>query len=170
MTETCSIDLELPFGTHKVYVTTVTDTSFRLEENPLFCLSVDDESDLEDLPEYKDVFEAQALDDSGFRFVRVTERAGFKRTQFVVGSGYQVAALKPIFEDVIAAGGYWERLFHGIVIILVPPDSSYDPKDDIRRALRLKSWQRIVCQVAGSAIWPSKLRVYFRRSLPGYRF
>ena len=161
--------VDFHFGWVSVDVTLLAPGIARLEENPLFCLSVDDESELADLPEYKDVFEIEEKANGRYRFVRVKERANYRRIDFMIGSGFQAKALQPIFDAVLASGGYCERVFGGVVTILLPPNCEYDPGDDLRKALRLKWWQRATCRLLESRIWPVRIRFFFHSRLIGYR-
>ncbi len=43
---------------------------------------------------------------------------------------------KAFCDDVMQAGGMWERALGGIVIVHVPPDSSFDPETEIERIIQ----------------------------------
>jgi hypothetical protein len=83
---------------------------------------------LTELAGYRDVIEAEPVAPSRIRFVRVAKASGWRSCSFVLPRGHlESRAGQALLERVTAAGGHWERLFSGVLVICMPPDSTIDP-------------------------------------------
>jgi hypothetical protein len=86
-----------------------------------------------DLATFGDVVEA-TRDPHGVLLVRLlVSSAGFCRFEFalpreVIGS----QGLADFCEAVMQEGGNWERVFTGLLIVHLLPDSSFDPEEEIK--------------------------------------
>ena len=76
---------------------------------------------------YDDVIEVEAEFHGAFPFVRVIEQSGLVRSTSILS---QAAATNPklatLLDEVVQAGGYWERAFGGALFIALPPNAGID--------------------------------------------
>src|SRR5262245_27384552 len=111
-------------------VTRIAERLYRLELDPLLFLFSDDEE--ADLPNYRDIIEAEEIGPSALKFVRVVERARFKRFEFLVSEGFaESAKMTAIMSKIQQHNGYSERIMKGILIVYLPEHADYDPTGDI---------------------------------------
>lgn len=83
---------------------------------------------LSELAAFRDVIEAEPVSESKIRFVRVAKASGWRSYSFVLPRDYLDSAKgRSVLQRVEAAGGYWERLFSGVLVICMPPQSAVDP-------------------------------------------
>jgi hypothetical protein len=139
MDEPIEVSIEYPSGAtnNASLVTPLGNGRYRLEEDPLSCFMADSPRDLRKLPNYGDVFEAEAIAARALRFVKVVERARLKRFQFPVSRDFvESPELNTILSKVESLNGYWERVFGGILIIYLPEDSDYDPSEELKNMSR----------------------------------
>lgn len=135
MSDKIEVSMEYPQGTDDAAVVTrVGDGLNRFELDPLSFLMAGSEEELEALPRYGDVVEAEEVGPSALRFVRVVQRARLTRFEFIVSK--QVAdsdGLNKVLSKVEHHRGHWERVMDGIVLIFLPEGAGYDPTDDIQQ-------------------------------------
>ncbi|PYV21447.1 MAG: hypothetical protein DMG24_19465, partial [Acidobacteria bacterium] len=71
---------------------------------------------------YHDIIEAEPQTDGTLRFLRVRTRSGLKTVCWVLSrTAAESPALFPLLDKVIAVGGYWERIFGGVLLLHLPP-------------------------------------------------
>ena len=107
-------------------VTYLGDRRYCLEESPL---------DIESAQIF-DVIEAETVDPSTIRFIRVVEKSRWKTYSYFLNQesieslelAAKLAAVKP-------EGVRWDRVFGGMLFVYVPPDSDYDPDSDLESVL-----------------------------------
>lgn len=84
-----------------------------------------------------DVVEAHRNSDNELAVIQLVEPGNFRSFQFILPLGW---AEKPemvnVLNHILAVGGEWEGFFGGILLVALPPDTSYDPSDEIANAYR----------------------------------
>lgn len=94
------------------------ETHFQLISEP-FVLG--DEGEEATLPKYKDVIEVEQVEDGVYRFLRVKERSPFRKINFLLSHDLaESPQLKQLLDELTEAGGYWEIVFGGMLILLLP--------------------------------------------------
>jgi hypothetical protein len=75
---------------------------------------------------YHDVIEAELQTDGTLRFLRVYRPSGLKSVSWMISQSVADSpALSALLDKVMSAGGNWERLFGGLLIVHMPPQQ-YD--------------------------------------------
>lgn len=93
---------------------------------------IEDEEQLQHMPHYGDIIEAEVLKPNTLKFVRVIKRANLKRYEMLISQKMaESAKQKEILSKVELEDGYWERLFGGMLTIFVPETSAFDPTEAI---------------------------------------
>ena len=83
---------------------------------------------------FGDVIEADSNTAGGLRFVRVAERGGWRTYDFVLPSELiESERVVTILDRVLSLGGRWELVFGGVLLLCLPPATSYNPTEDIQR-------------------------------------
>jgi len=133
MSDEMKVSIEYPDGTidDAALVTRVAERLYRLELDPLLFLFSDDE-ERPDLPAYRDIIEVEEIGLTPLKFVRVVERARFKRFEFLVSKEFAASEkMTAIASKIQQHNGYSERVFGGFLIIYLPEQADYDPTNDI---------------------------------------
>ena len=108
-------------------VTSMGPGVYRLEESPL-CSEV---------ASFGDVIEAEQDDVGRLRFRRVVSRAELRTYRWLLPKRIVESEEFRVFCDtVIQAGGMWERVLGGVVMVHLPPSSDYDPEVEIKRIIQ----------------------------------
>ena len=95
-------------------VTPLGANRYRLEENLLLGEAT-----------YHDILEAEAQADGTLRYLRVAEPSGLKTESWILSKTLiESPDLTKLLERVDAAGGRWERVYGGVLIVSVPPTSA----------------------------------------------
>jgi hypothetical protein len=99
-------------------VTKVGERLFRLDAVPLFTESAG----------YRDVIEAEQMGEGRLRFVRVVEPSGWRMYDFILPP-HRIDSERgqKLLRELEARGGYWERMFSGLLFICIPPELDLDP-------------------------------------------
>ena len=140
MVEAKTINVEYPNGCGgPVAATFVEPTKAVLVSDPMACLFADTDSELRKLPDYRDLVELEEMGPGEYRFVRVLKRARFRRFQYILSSNPEndAADIQPLLSKVEDLGGYWERVFGGVLTVWLPTGCTFDPTDDLNRCLGL---------------------------------
>ena len=82
---------------------------------------------------YLDVVEMKREEDGSLRFVRVLEPSGWRRLSFFVPHDSQEGPLRPVLDRVAEAQGRWVIDYKGILQVFLPPESNWDPTQDIEQ-------------------------------------
>lgn len=83
---------------------------FRLEESSLLGEAT-----------YRDIIEAELQPDGSLRFLRLVAPSGLKTVSCVLSDvQFKSQRLCALLETITAAGGGWERVFGGVLILHVP--------------------------------------------------
>lgn len=91
-------------------VTPMGENLYRLEESSILSGAV-----------YHDIIEAELQTDGALLFLRVTTRSELKTSSHVLSKPQMESSELPVFLDrVVAAGGNWERLLEGFLILHLP--------------------------------------------------
>lgn len=116
--------------TETVTVTPLGGDRYRLEVTPV-------SSVIEELGAYYgDVIEATPEPDGSLRFRTLVAHSGLRMTDFLVSRDIVESDTFHAFADaVIAAGGYSERVFGGVLFVYVPNDSPFDPAAELDKVV-----------------------------------
>lgn len=82
---------------------------------------------------YLDVVEMKREEDGSLRFVRVLEPSGWRRFSFFVPHDSHEGPLRPVLDRVAEAQGEWVIDYKGILQVFLPPESNWDPTQDIEQ-------------------------------------
>lgn len=123
-------------------VTPLGNDRYRLELQPMSDLTVDLQRNRirrfpragqrKRMPSYGDIIEAREITPGALRFVRVVERARFKRFDFFGARGDANSSFSKMIATVTELGGHWECTFGSCWMIFLPEDCAYDPKEALR--------------------------------------
>ncbi|HEY6252019.1 MAG TPA: hypothetical protein VI685_18845 [Candidatus Angelobacter sp.] len=70
---------------------------------------------------YHDIIEAEAISDGTLRFVRVAAPSNLKTVSCTLPDAeFESPALSALLDRVMAAGGNWERVFGGVLLLHLP--------------------------------------------------
>lgn len=82
---------------------------------------------------FGDVIEADTNTDGCLRFVRVAEKTGWRTYDFLLSAEMAESEhITAIQDRVLSLGGHWERVLGGVLFLCLPPNSDYDPTDDMQ--------------------------------------
>ncbi|MGO8786921.1 MAG: hypothetical protein ACLQVL_05995 [Terriglobia bacterium] len=71
---------------------------------------------------YHDIVETDPQTDGTLRFVRVVTPSGLKTVSWILPKvQIESPALSPLLGRVITVGGFWERIFGGVLLVHLPP-------------------------------------------------
>jgi hypothetical protein len=88
---------------------------------------VEDSSVLDESIRYGDVISATPVGELELRFLEVTQKSSFRTACCAISKKYAESPDLPILlEKVQDAGGVWERIFGGLLLVHLPQDSSLD--------------------------------------------
>lgn len=115
-------------------VTPLGNDRYRVEVDPMGCMIADEPRELRKLPLYGDVIEAKAAGPNTLRFVKVVERSRLRRREYILSQAHiDSPELERVLAKVMGLGGYWERVFGGVLIVYLPKSSTYDMWEDFAR-------------------------------------
>jgi hypothetical protein len=127
--------LSIKFGrvtANSVEGTQIAEGLYRLEQEASWWLAADSVEETESYPSYGDIFRAVALGPAAIECERVHERAPLKHHSFIVPASL---VSSPAFEKSLGAvdraGGHWERVMGGILLVSIPSESDFDPSREI---------------------------------------
>ena len=118
-------DIEFPSEriTTSSNVTEVGDCLYRLDTIALFVESAS----------FRDVIEADRLEDGTLRFRRVVEKSGWRVIVHVVSKEFSESAeVASMLERVVGMGGHWEWALGGFLFVALPPNVDWDPMSDFK--------------------------------------
>ena len=141
MAERTTIYVEYPNGLGgPVDATFVEPDKAVFENDPMTCLVADSERELRKLPDYQDLVKLRKIGRHKYQFVKVVKRARYRRFQYLLSANpeKEMKAIKPLLSHVEDLGGYWERVFGGVLSFWLPRGCKYDPTDDLNRYLGLR--------------------------------
>lgn len=91
-------------------VTPLEPNMCRLEESSVFVEA-----------RYHDIVEAEPQTDGTVRFVRVVTPSGLKTASWILSKVQtESSALSALLDKVISVGGFWERIFGGVLLVHLP--------------------------------------------------
>jgi hypothetical protein len=106
-------------------VTQLSDRLYRLESVPL----------LSEAASFRDIIEADRLPDGKLRFCRIAQRSGWRTFSFLLSKeGSDNENIRRVLVKVDDAGGHWERVFGGFLLICLPPNVGWNPTREVLRA------------------------------------
>jgi len=109
----CKVRMAFHCGTEGLLVTPMGANLYRMEKDSVLRLGK---------VSYHDIIEAEPQTDGTLRFLRVRTRSGLKTVCWVLSrTAAESPALFPLLDKVIAVGGYWERIFGGVLLLHLPP-------------------------------------------------
>ena len=109
----CEVRVAFHCGSEGLLVTPMGPNLYRMEESSILKLGE---------VSYHDVIEAEPQTDGTLRFVRVLTPSGLKTLCWVLSqTAAESPGLSALLDKVIAAGGYWERIFGGVLLLHLPP-------------------------------------------------
>jgi len=118
------IQVEFPDDgmTATLAVTQVGDRQFRLESVPMMI----------DSASFRDVIEADRLDETTLRFVKVVEPSGWKVFEFyLLKERLESQEMRELLQRVKSTGGHWEQFLGGCLCICLPPGDRWDPTEAV---------------------------------------
>jgi len=108
---TCEVRMSFHDDEETLLVTPMGSSLYRMEES----------SALGEVS-YHDVIEAELQTDGTLRFQRIFTPSGLKTVSWILSQTLvESPALSVLLERVMAVGGFWERLFGGVLILHLPP-------------------------------------------------
>jgi hypothetical protein len=73
---------------------------------------------------WHDKFEMELLNERSGRFVRLIERSGMRVSSFLISQALaESRQLQQDLDRVVEVGGFWERVYGGVLLIHLPPDT-----------------------------------------------
>lgn len=82
---------------------------------------------------FGDVIEADSISEGSLRFIRISEKSGWRTYDFLLSAEMAESKhITAIQDRVLSLGGHWERVFGGVLFLCLPPNSGYDPTDDMQ--------------------------------------
>ena len=98
---------------------------------------------------YLDVVEMQKKKDGLLRFVRVLEPSRWQRFMFFVQNGSPDGPLRPVLDQVAEAQGKWVIDYEGILQVFLPPESNWDPTQEIEQLAKQSKKANIQAPTSG---------------------
>jgi hypothetical protein len=84
--------------------------------------------------EYGDLVELERVAANTYEVRCVTQRGGWRRFEFLISPQWAASeAFERLMSDVLENGGLCVRDFGGYLSIVLPPDSTWDPTNDVLR-------------------------------------
>lgn len=79
-----------------------------------------------------DIVEAMPNEEEVLVVRRCVERGNYNTFEFILQPGWlERQEIKAVLEKVTAQGGQWEAIFGGMLLIGLPPNSTYNPTQEI---------------------------------------
>lgn len=76
---------------------------------------------------YRDIVEAEPVEGGSLRFRRLAERSGWRTYDYILSPDRIDSEWgQSLLRELEARGGYWERVFGGLLFFCVPPDLDLD--------------------------------------------
>jgi hypothetical protein len=105
---------------------------YRIEETPAFGFA-DPDLDLS----LRDIIETELKADGTHRFVRVVKRAELRHYSWILPQRFADSRqCSEYVAEVEAAGGIWERIMGGLLLVHIPPGSKFDAEAELNRFMR----------------------------------
>ena len=112
---------------YEAQVTQLGPNIYKLDEELGLVLAAESEEDAERFPRFGDIIETKVIPDGSLLFVRVIERGPFRHHQTALSRQLaDSASLARLLDEVIAAGGHWQRILGGVLFISLPEGSTLD--------------------------------------------
>ena len=129
-----SVDAHISFDSGVSFessvVTPMEPGVYRLEVSPVFS----------EVASFGDIIEAEEDDTGKLHFRRIISRAELRAYRWLLSQRIVESEESKVFcDNVMQAGGMWERAWGGIVIVHVPLDSGFDPEIEIERIIQAKN-------------------------------
>lgn len=111
-----------------VLVTPLGSDLYRLEETPL-SPGLDSEVPDDDLLLWRgDTIEADALEGGALRYRGIAAKSPWRHLLWILAKDtFDSGAFDSFTEALDRSGGDWERVMGGVVLVHLPPDSTFDP-------------------------------------------
>jgi hypothetical protein len=117
-----SIEFPAEGVTTSADVTKVGPALYRLESAPICIESIT----------FRDIFEAEELDETTLRFLRLVERSHWQTFDFLLArETFDRENTRRVLQRVEDMGGHWERVFGGLLFICLPPGIDWNPTLDL---------------------------------------
>jgi len=109
------------------YVTPLGKNLYRLEMTPVL---------VEVEVSFGDIIEAGMQPDGVLRFCRVAERSQWRHWDWLLSKDtIESAPFMAFLQAIEEHGGFWERVFGGVLFVHLPPDSDFDPASALAEAI-----------------------------------
>lgn len=116
-----------PSDAGEILVSPMGGDRYRVEVDTIIRILLDRPRDYVHLPRWGDVVEAREIGSGKVQFVRVVERARMRRFAWFVSQALiDSPGLDRVLSKVMGLGGYWERVFGGLLIVYLPRGCDYD--------------------------------------------
>jgi hypothetical protein len=121
--EPIMVQVEIDVGVvESMLLKPISDRAYRVEEQPILC----------DKFVIFDAIEGDLDDENVLRNVKVVAKSGWRSFQFAATRETWASGLmKKIAEKVEAEGGLSEQVMGGLFFVSMPPNSTYDPTEDV---------------------------------------
>ncbi len=122
--EDFQIQVEFPDAgtTESLQVTQISDRFYRLDSAPL----------LIETANFRDIVEVDQIEPGILSVIRVAEKSDWKTYQFLLPIELlEKEELQTMLGQVNDLGGYWERAMGGVLFISMPPNTDYDPRNEL---------------------------------------
>jgi len=87
---------------------------------------------------FGDVVEAFRNDEDALVVKRCLERGNYRTLEYCLPAGWHEREnIQEVLSKVQDLGGFWEGIFGGVLIIVLPPEVFYDPTQDITDAMAM---------------------------------
>lgn len=84
-----------------------------------------------------DIIEAFRTDSDKLLVVNRIECGNFRKFEYCLAPGWaDRPEMIEVLDRILAMGGEWEGIFGGVLLVALPPETSYDPSEDIAKADR----------------------------------
>jgi hypothetical protein len=134
MSDEIKVSIQFPneITVNTACVTRIAERLYRLEQDPLILVFAEDEDEAVLLPGFRDIIEAEEIGPTTLKFVRIIERAKFKRFEFLISEEFATSPkMTAVADKIIGHNGHCETIMGGILIIYLPEEVEYDPSDDL---------------------------------------
>jgi hypothetical protein len=80
------------------------------------------------------------LDEEGSHILkRIVEKSNYSCESYIFPKEFDYSIIKPVQDAIIAEGGYWEIIFHGMLYVNLPQDSKLDVQKELNRIRGIKN-------------------------------
>jgi hypothetical protein len=117
-----------------VEVTKVGPDLYRLDEEAMLFLVAESDADIDSYPRFGDVFRAVAVDEGTVRYEALHQRGAYRHYGYILSENrVNSGGFARFLEQIVLAGGRWERHMGGCLFVSLPVDSDFDADAEVAR-------------------------------------